>query len=237
MRSFYALVKKDLKGYFDQPTGYVLLVIFVGVSSYIFFQTALENEEASLRPLFSLFPWMLAIFVAASTMRLVAEEQRDGTLEILLTQPIRAWSVLLSKLVAALLFVGTGVVLTIGIPIALETAGDLDRGAVVAQYLGTFLLTASLVSIGLFTSSLTRNQIVAFILGPDHHPPRSALRERADNRRAAIGGRGPRPGPEPSNPLLRHNPRRPGPEGCPLLRRPYFDLPQRHLPDAKGQKR
>ena len=165
MRSFYALVKKDLKGYFDQPTGYVLLVIFVGVSSYIFFQTALENEEASLRPLFSLFPWMLAIFVAASTMRLVAEEQRDGTLEILLTQPIRAWSVLFSKLVAALLFVGTGVVLTIGIPIALETAGDLDRGAVVAQYLGTFLLTASLVSIGLFTSSLTRNQIVAFILG------------------------------------------------------------------------
>ena len=164
MRAFYALVRKDLKGYFDQPTGYVLLVIFVGVSAYIFFQTAIETEEASLRPLFSLFPWMLAIFVAASTMRLVAEEQRDGTLEILLTQPIRAWSVLAAKLLAALIFVGTGVVLTVPIPIALESAGDLDKGAAFAGYLGTIFLTAALVSMGLFASSLTRNQIVAFIV-------------------------------------------------------------------------
>ena len=164
MRSFYTLVKKDLKGYFDQPTGYILLVIFTGVAGFLFFRTALNTEEASLRPLLNILPWMLAIFVPAATMRLVAEEQRDGTLELLLTHPIMGWNILASKFVAGLMFVLTGIALTIFIPLALQTAGDLDEGAIVAQYIGTVFLTASYVSIGLFTSSLTRNQIVAFIL-------------------------------------------------------------------------
>jgi ABC-2 type transport system permease protein len=108
---------------------------------------------------------MLAVFVPASTMRLVAEEQRDGTLEILLTQPIMVWTILLAKFTAGLLFVGAGIAATVVIPLALQTAGDFDDGAIVAQYIGTFFLTASFVAVGLFTSSLTRNQIVAFIMG------------------------------------------------------------------------
>lgn len=164
MRSFFALIRKDLKGYFDQPTGYILIVIFVGVLSYLFFRTALLTGEASLRPLFSILPWLLAVFVPASTMRLLAEEQRDGTLEILLTQPIRSWSVLLAKFLVGLVFVGIGILSTLGVPALLATAGNLDEGAVAAQYLGSLFLTAALVAVGLFTSSLTRNQIVAFIL-------------------------------------------------------------------------
>lgn len=164
MRSLVSLIRKDLKGYFDQPTGYIFLVIFTSVVSYFYFRSALPVGEASLRALFEIMPWWLALFVAASTMRLVAEEQRDGTLEILLTQPIRGWNVLAAKFMVGLIFVGAGITLTIGIPLALLTAGDLDGGAIVAQYLGTFLLTASFVAIGLFTSSLTRNQIVSFIL-------------------------------------------------------------------------
>ena len=97
MRSFVGLLRKDLKAYFDQPTGYILLVIFVGIVSYLYFRTALVNEEASMRPMFTTLPWVLAIFVPAATMRLIAEEQRDGTLEILFTQPIRASAVLLAK--------------------------------------------------------------------------------------------------------------------------------------------
>jgi ABC-type transport system involved in cytochrome c biogenesis permease component len=107
MRSFNALLRKDLKSYFAQPTGYVLLVIFVGVVSYLFFFVSAfrTNEEASIRELFSVqslftLPWLLVIFIPASTMRLLAEEQRDGTLEILLTQPVQTWSVLLAKFVA-----------------------------------------------------------------------------------------------------------------------------------------
>lgn len=170
---FLALIKKDLKGYFDQPTGYILLVLFASWLSYGFFRSTFDTFEASLRPLFTTeltperlsLPWLLALFVPASTMRLLAEEQRDGTLETLLTQPIKAWIVLISKFCSGVLFVTVAVLATIGIPIALGTAGDMDIGAVVAQYIGSLFLAASFVAIGLFTSSISRNQIVAFILG------------------------------------------------------------------------
>ncbi len=165
LRPFLALVVKDLKGYFDQPTGYILLVILAATLSFLFFREALLTSEASLRPLFNTLPWVLGVFVPAVTMRLVAEEDRDGTLELLFTHPIRDWTIVLAKFVAAELFLMAGIGATIAIALLLETAGDLDRGATVAQYLGSFLLTGSFIAIGLFTSGLTRNQIVAFIIG------------------------------------------------------------------------
>ena len=174
MRSLFPLVKKDLRGYFDQPTGYILIVIFIGVISYLFFFVSAFNttSEASVRDLFTFLPWLLAVFVPASTMRLLAEEQRDGTLEILLTQPLRGWVVLAAKFLTGMIFVSVAILATVGIPIALETVGNveggkwnLDEGAVVAQYVGSLFLAASFVSVGLFTSSLTQNQIVSFTLG------------------------------------------------------------------------
>ena len=173
MRSFQALIRKDLKGYFDQPTGYILIVVFLALLSWSFFRSAFLTSEASLRPLFTVdfavespsIPWLLALLVPAATMRLIAEEQRDGTLEILLTQPIRGWVILFAKFTAGLVFVAVAIVSTIGIPLSLMTAGNLDWGAIVAQYIGSIFLAASFVSIGLFTSSLTRNQIISFILG------------------------------------------------------------------------
>ena len=123
MRSpLFALVKKDVKSYFDQPTAYILIVPFVAVLAY-------------------------------------------GTLELLLTHPVRGWIVLLSKFLAGFIFVAFAVLATVGIPIAVTTAGNLDIGAAVGQYVSSLFLAAAFVSIGLFTSSLTRNQIVAFILG------------------------------------------------------------------------
>ena len=174
MRSpLFALVKKDVKSYFDQPTAYILIVPFVAVLAYVYFSQALLTAEASLRPMFTVdfqidspsLPWLLAIFVPAATMRLMAEENRDGTLELLLTHPIRGWIVLLSKFLAGFIFVGFAILATVGIPIAVTTAGNLDIGAAVGQYVSSLFLAAAFVSIGLFTSSLTRNQIVAFILG------------------------------------------------------------------------
>ena len=169
----FALVKKDIKSYFDQPAAYILIVPFVAVLSYVFFSQALITAEASLRPLFTVdfqidnpsLPWLLAIFVPAATMKLLAEENRDGTLELLLTHPIRGWIVLLSKFLSGFIFVAFAILATIGIPVAVQTAGNLDIGAAAGQYVGSLFLAASFVSIGLFTSSLTRNQVVAFILG------------------------------------------------------------------------
>ena len=165
MNSIIQLVRKDIKSYFDQPTGFILLVIFVVSTCYFFFRNTLSIGEASLIPLFQIMPWFLSILVSATTMRLLAEEQRDGTLETLLTQPIRGWIVLLAKFTSGLLFVSIAIVATIGIPLSLTSAGDLDWGASISQYIGSIFLAGCLVSIGLFTSSLTRNQIVSFILG------------------------------------------------------------------------
>ncbi len=168
-----ALIKKDIKGYFDQPAAYILIVPFVAVLSYVLFSQALLTSEASLRPLFTVefeiqnpsLPWLLALFVPAATMRLIAEENRDGTLELLLTHPIRGWIVLLSKFISGFVFVAFAILATIGIPIAVNTAGNLDIGAAIGQYASSLFLAAAFVAIGLFTSSLTRNQIVAFIVG------------------------------------------------------------------------
>lgn len=166
MGSILAVVKKDLKGYFDQPTGYILLVIFLALLAGLGFRQLFLAPEASLRPIIALWlPMLLALFVPAATMRLISEEQRDGTLETLLTHPLKTWNVIAAKFLAGFIFVSVGIVATIGIPIALETAGDVDVGAAFAQYVGTFLMTASYVAIGLFSSSMSRNQMVSLISG------------------------------------------------------------------------
>ena len=164
MKQLLTILKKDLRSYFDQPTGYILNIIFIVAIAFMFFRTIDTTNEASLRPMFSLLPWILAIYIPAVSMRLFSEEQRDGTLEILFTQPVRGTTVILAKFFAGLIFISIGVLGTILIPISLTFAGNLDIGALVAQYIGAILLSSSLVSIGIFASSLTKNQIVAFII-------------------------------------------------------------------------
>tara|TARA_Y100000994_G_scaffold89592_1_gene74039 strand:- start:16470 stop:18704 length:2235 start_codon:yes stop_codon:yes gene_type:complete len=164
MKQLLTILKKDLRSYFDQPTGYILNIIFIVAIVFMFFRTIDTTNEASLRPMFSLLPWILAIYIPAVSMRLFSEEQRDGTLEILFTQPVRGTTVILAKFLAGLIFITIGILGTILIPISLAFAGNLDVGALVAQYIGAILLSSSLVSIGIFASSLTKNQIVAFII-------------------------------------------------------------------------
>ena len=164
MKQLLTILKKDLRSYFDQPTGYILNIIFIVAIAFMFFRTIDTTNEASLRPMFSLLPWILAIYIPAVSMRLFSEEQRDGTLEILFTQPVRGTTVILAKFFAGLIFISIGILGTILIPISLTFAGNLDVGALIAQYIGAILLSSSLVSIGIFASSLTKNQIVAFII-------------------------------------------------------------------------
>ena len=167
MRSFFSLLKKDLKGYFDQPTGYILLVIVLACA----FRVVLLPRSTGRRGGVSQTPVQHHALPAGRfrpqppPCGLWPKSSGDGTLELLLTHPLRTSTILWAKFQAGFIFVGTGIVFTIGIPIALESAGDLDKGAIAAQYIGTLFLTASFVAIGLFTSSLTQNQIVAFILG------------------------------------------------------------------------
>ena len=159
-----ALVKKELKGYFDSPTAYVLLVVWLAAASFFFFRTAFTTNEASLRPLFDLLPWLLLFFVPAATMRSLAAEKKDGTLEILLSHPISEAEVIIGKLASNVIFVLIGLALTLPIAIGLSFGGHLDIGMVFGQYLGATFMVIGLASVGLFASSLTRNQTVAFII-------------------------------------------------------------------------
>jgi ABC-2 type transport system permease protein len=165
MRNVWTIVRKELRGYFDHPTAYVLLVVFLAINCFFYFRSALLLGEASLRPMFDLLPWILLFFVPAVTMASLAEEKRLGTLELALSHPIREHELLLGKFVGNLLFVAIGLGATVLVPFTLLAAGRLDFGVVVAQYIGGLLLAGGMTAVGLFATSLTRSQITAFIIG------------------------------------------------------------------------
>jgi ABC-2 type transport system permease protein len=165
MRQAWRIARRELRGYFDQPTAYILLTVFLLLAIWVAFRTLYGSGVASLRTAFSLLPWLFAIFVPAMTMRAVAEERRSGTLEWLAAQPVTEPDLLLGKYLGSLLFVLTTLVGTLPTAIGLLVFSDADAGALVAQYAGAVLLAAQMTAIGIWSSSATRNQITAFILG------------------------------------------------------------------------
>lgn len=160
----WIIARKEHRSYFDSPVAYVLLVIFLAASAFFFFRAAFAMGEASLRPFFDLLPWLLLFFVPAVTMRSFSAERKDGTLEILLTQPVTEFELMLGKLLGNLLFMVVALVLTLLMPIALSFGGSLDFGVLLAQYAGALLLIFALSGIGLFASALTKNQTIAFVI-------------------------------------------------------------------------
>lgn len=160
-----AILRREIRSYFDHATAYILLVVFLGVNFFFFFQSAYQLGEASLRPMLGLLPWLLLFFVPAVCMRALAEERHAGTLELVLAQPISVAEFLLGKFLGVLGFLMIAMIATIGVPIGLSWGADIQVGVVFAQYVGSLFLIAAMVSIGLWASSMTRNQVTAFILG------------------------------------------------------------------------
>jgi ABC-type uncharacterized transport system involved in gliding motility auxiliary subunit/ABC-type transport system involved in multi-copper enzyme maturation permease subunit len=165
MNPIRAVARRELKALFDLPTAYILLVVFIGVNDFLFFRQADLYGVASLRPMLDLLPWLLLFFVPAITMRALAEDARSGTLEVVLAQPLTELQLLLGKYAGQVLFLWLALALTLLIPLGLRLGARLDVGVVVAQYVGSALLTAGLAGVGIWASSVTRNQITAFIVG------------------------------------------------------------------------
>lgn len=165
MRNALTIARKELASYFNSPVAYIVIVLYLVVTSYFFFypQGFFIVGQAWLRPFFALLPWTLVFFVPPITMRLIAEEKKLGTIEVLMTLPVRDHEVVLGKFLGAYAFVAVMIGLTISLPLTVAWLGDPDPGPIVGGYVGALLLGASYVAVGLFCSSLTENQIVAVI--------------------------------------------------------------------------
>jgi ABC-2 type transport system permease protein len=165
MRQVPHIFKKEFRTYFVSPIAYIVISIFLIVTGWFFFSTFFLFNQANLRNFFSLLPVVFAFVVPAVTMRLFSEELNVGSYEILLTMPVTYREVVLGKFLASVAFVTAMLLPTLAYPVTITFLGDLDWGPVAGGYVGAILLGAAFSAVGLFASSLTRNQIVAFIVG------------------------------------------------------------------------
>jgi ABC-2 type transport system permease protein len=165
MRQVPTIFKKEFRTYFVSPIAYIVISIFLIVIGCFFFSTFFLFNQAALRNFFILLPMVFAFVIPAVTMRLFSEEFHIGSYEILLTMPVTFREVVLGKFLASVAFIAAMLFPTLAYPVTVSFLGDLDWGPVVGGYVGALLLGASFAGVGLFASSLTRNQIVAFIVG------------------------------------------------------------------------
>ena len=165
MRQVAHIFKREFRAYFISPIAYIVISIFLLVTGWFFFTPFFLYDQASLRSFFSLFPIIFSFVVPAITMRLFSEELNVGSYETLLTLPVTSRDVILGKFLASVVFVAVMLIPTLSYPITVSFLGQLDWGPVVGGYIGAILLASGFSAIGLFSSSLTRNQIIAFIIG------------------------------------------------------------------------
>ncbi|MBN1765279.1 MAG: ABC transporter permease subunit [Sedimentisphaerales bacterium] len=165
MNGFWTVCKRELKGYFVTPVAYVFLVIFLSFAGYMPFRDKFfEFRQADMRLFFSMIPLLLVLIAPCTAMRLWSEERRSGSIELLLTLPITVRQAVLGKFVAAWLFLGLALLLTIPMPLTVAYLGEPDIGQIVLGYLGAFLMAGSYLAVGSFFSALSKNQVISFIL-------------------------------------------------------------------------
>ncbi len=158
------IMKRELLSYFTSPVAYIVMGLFLAFSGFLFFSVFFLINRAELRQFFSSLPLLFAFFIPAITMRLFAEEQKTGTMETLMTLPVNASEVVVGKFLAALKFTVIMLVPTLSYAFTASMFGSLDVGATFSGYLGSVLLASAFCAVGVFASSITKNQIVAFFI-------------------------------------------------------------------------
>ena len=165
MGDILAIYKREFRGYFDSPIAYIFMTVYLVVSGWLFYKGFFISDNASLRLYFVILPWLFLFFVPAATMRLWSEEKRSGTMELLMTLPIKDTDVVFGKFFASFIFLTLTTLLTFPMIISAAKLGNPDFGPIIGGYVGAVLMGGAYLSIGMFASSLTENQIIAFILG------------------------------------------------------------------------
>jgi ABC-2 type transport system permease protein len=169
MTPTFAVARREFRTFFASPIAYIVLGGFLLLSGWLYFSTLFLAGQASLRGFFSIAPVLFVVLVPAVTMRSIAEERKSGTLELLLTLPMENWQLVLGKFLAAVGMVAVGLLWTLPYSVTVASLTDkgaaFDWGPVFAGYLGLLFLAGSFVALGLWSSALSKNQIVGFIVG------------------------------------------------------------------------
>ena len=167
MRTVGIIMRRELASYFATPLAYVYILIFLLLANAFTFYLGgfYELGQADLGAFFGFIPFLYLFLIPAIAMKLWAEERKTGSIELLMTQPVTLWDAVLGKFLAAWLFTGIALALTFPLWLTVNYLGKPDNGAILAAYLGSFLLAGGFLAVGSCMSALTRNQVVAFILG------------------------------------------------------------------------
>lgn len=166
MHAIAVIAQRELQSFFDSLIAYIILILFLGFSGFftwLYGSDIFLIGQASLQSFFSVAYWTLFFFIPALTMRLLAEEKKTGTIELLLTKAVTDREVVLGKFLSTLILVIIALMFTLPYVVTVYNIGNMDLGQVLCGYLGLILMSASYISIGLYASSLTNNQIVAFL--------------------------------------------------------------------------
>lgn len=167
MENFVPLFNREFLGYFRSPVAYVFIVIFLlaSVGCTFFLGNLYEGDQASLDAFFNYLPWLFLVFIPAVGMRLWAEERRNGTIEILFTLPVTMTEAVLAKFAAGWAFLAVAILLTFPLWITVNYLGSPDNGVIFAGYIGSVLMAGAYLSVACFTSALSKNQVIGFVLG------------------------------------------------------------------------
>lgn len=167
MHAIWIITKRELQSFFDSLIAYIILILFLGFNGFftwLFGSDIFLAGQANLQSFFTVSYWTLFFFIPALTMRLLAEEKKSGTIELLLTKAVTDREVVVGKFLSTLLLVGIALLFTLPYIVTVYNIGNMDLGQALCGYLGLLLMSATYISIGLYASSTTSNQIVAFLM-------------------------------------------------------------------------
>ena len=164
MRNVLPIFRREMFAYFYSPVAYIVISVFLILTGWFFTSEMFLSNESSLRSVFGIIPFIFIFFIPAVTMRLLSEERKSGTIELLVTMPVSDIEIVLGKYFAGLGFLIVALLFTIPYALTIMILGEPDTGMLFTGYIGLVLMGASYVAIGIFASTVSKNQVVAFII-------------------------------------------------------------------------
>lgn len=167
MNKIWIIARRELRSFFDSLMAYIMIILFLGFTGFftwLYGSDIFFVNQASLGAFFNIAYWTLFFFIPMLTMRLLAEEQKTGTIELLLTKSVNDWQVVFGKFLSTFLLIAITLALTLPYYLTISNIGKVDHGEIICGYLGLLFMSASYISIGIFASSVTSNQIVAILI-------------------------------------------------------------------------